>query len=131
MPFLYTNRIESYCQLKNIYINAKYLRINIHAVKVTLDKRVVNTTILEDKTSSLSIALAITKQVTVVGEASIIRIAISSWFLKPIRMAIGTKIAASRISFIKLAITVGLIFFMALLPSKLAPMQIRAIGVAV
>jgi hypothetical protein len=33
---------------------------------------------LEDKTSSLSIAFAITKQVTVVGEASIIRIAISS-----------------------------------------------------
>ena len=59
------------------------------------------------------------------------RMATSSLLRKPMATAAGKKMAGSRISLINVAARVGLIFFMALRPSKPAPTTRRAMGVAV
>ena len=73
---------------------------------------------------------AMIKQLTVVAEPSITRMATicSPW--KPMATAMGKKIAANPKSLIKLATNAGFISFTAFLNSKVAPMDIRPSGVA-
>ena len=66
-----------------------------------------------------------------VGEPSITRIATSSLPLNPMATANGKKMAGRATSLINVAAIVGLIFLIALRPSKPAPTTRRAIGVAV
>ena len=105
--------------------------MKIHPVRVMDENRVVVTIMLDANMSSPSIFFVIIYAVGVHGDASIIVIAMSSWSRKPNFIASGTNIAASPISFIKDAVTVGFIFASAFLPSKDAPIDISARGDAI
>ena len=82
-----------------VYINASVFSINSHPVKVNALKNVVIITTLEVRTPSWPIFLAITKQLTVVAEPAITRIATSASFRKPRPTAAGRSTAAKPTSF--------------------------------
>ena len=75
--------------------------------------------------------LAITKQLTVVAEPSITRIAISSLSLNPKATAIGRNTATKPTSLINVAANAGFAFADAFFKSKVAPIAISPIGVAI
>ena len=100
-------------------------------VRVNALNSVVNMTTLDDSTPSCPIFFAITKQVTVVAEPSITRIAVNSSFRNPIHTAMGRNIAQNPISLINAAVTAGPTFANAFRISNDAPIAINPIGVAI
>lgn len=101
-----------------------------HPVSVNALSSVVSITTLEESTPSCPIFFAITKQVTVVDEPSMIRIAISSSLRNPNHTAAGRKSAQNPISLINEAVTAAPALANAFRISKAAPMAISPIGVA-
>ena len=93
-------------------------------------RKVVATTTLEVRTPSCPMFFAIIKQLTVVGDPSIIRRATSLSVWNPMPMAKGRKTAGSSNNFIKEHRSVGLTSASAFLPSNPAPRPMRARGVA-
>ena len=97
----------------------------------TEDSRVERRIALAVSTPSACILFAITKQATVVGEPTIINMAMSSLCRKPRTAAAGRKIHGSRNSLTKEDQTAPFQRVMAWLPEKDAPTTNRATGVAV
>lgn len=87
--------------------------------------------VVDEITPSCPIFLAMTKQLTVVAEPSITRIAISSLSLNPKATAIGRNTATKPTSLINVAANAGFAFADAFFKSKVAPMAISPIGVAI
>ena len=83
------------------------------------------------KMPSCPMFFAITKQDTVVGEPTMMRIASSSLYLNPNNAAMGRKMAGRMNSLIAVAAMAGLMRLRAALPEKDAPTASRATGVAV
>ena len=113
------------------YTNPNDLNTSSHIVSVNALNNVVIIITPELSVPSCPIFLAITKQLTVVADPSITRIAIISSFLNPRSAAIGKKTTQNPTSFINTATSVGFIFDVAFFISKVAPIDISPIGVAV
>ena len=101
-----------------------------HPVSVNALNSVVSMTTLEVSTPSCPIFFAMTKQLTVVAEPSMTRIATSSSLRNPSMTARGRNTAANPTSFITAAAAAGLTFAKAFLISKVAPIAISPRGVA-
>lgn len=99
-------------------------------VSVKAAKSVVSMTVAEVIVPSWPMFFAMTKQLTVVAEPSMTRIATSFSARKPRKTAAGRKRAARPISLINEAVTAGAMRPDTFLISKVAPIAIRPSGVA-
>ena len=101
-----------------------------HRVSVKALRIVVNITTVLVTLPLCPIFLAITKQLTVVGEPAIMRMATSLSSPKPKYTASGRRIAHQRTSLQKVAVSAGFSVESAAPAWKLAPIAIRPSGVA-